>query len=186
MDHYRFIQHRKIPPVLVAGPVVHVGVPEAAWRSDRSLPVRRARRFLPTRQRRRCMFEAGDNRQHRCHGCGTSWLPSWPRHTSLTSPGSRRPARPIHGSGRMHLTQSAKDGIRPRSSKTCCSPIKRTGTWRPVLLTIVIPKIVSREPDSLRMVPESAMAEVCDNLFRPVEPAMDCNVVLGHAAKLAR
>jgi hypothetical protein len=36
------------------------------------------------------------------------------------------------------------------------------------------------------MVPESAMAEVGDDLFRPVEPAMNGNIVLGHAAKLAR
>jgi hypothetical protein len=41
-------------------------------------------------------------------------------------PGSSMPSRPcpppIHGSGRIALTQSAKDGIRPRSSRTCCSP----------------------------------------------------------------
>jgi hypothetical protein len=31
-------------------------------------------------------------------------------------------ARPIQGSGRIARTQSAKDGIKPRSSRTCCSP----------------------------------------------------------------
>jgi hypothetical protein len=32
-------------------------------------------------------------------------------------------ARPIHGSGRMQRTQSAKLGMKPISSTTCCSPI---------------------------------------------------------------
>jgi len=34
MDHYRFIRHGEIPPVLVAGPLVHVGVPGAVRRAD--------------------------------------------------------------------------------------------------------------------------------------------------------
>ena len=41
-------------------------------------------------------------------------------------------ARPIQASGRMHRTQSMKLGMKPRSSITCCSPISRTGTTRPV------------------------------------------------------
>jgi len=49
-----------------------------------------------------------------------------------TEPVGMRPTRPIHRSGRMHRTQSAKDGMRPRSSMRCCSAIKRTGTTRPV------------------------------------------------------
>src|ERR1700678_3386693 len=49
-------------------------------------------------------------------------------------------ARPIHGSGRMQRTQSAKLGMKPRSSTTCCSPISRTGTTRPVETVIVGPK----------------------------------------------
>jgi hypothetical protein len=49
-------------------------------------------------------------------------------------------ARPIHGSRRMQRTQSAKLGMKPRSSITCCSPISRTGTTRPVETVIVGPK----------------------------------------------
>src|SRR3546814_1477020 len=49
-------------------------------------------------------------------------------------------ARPIHGSGRIERTQSAKLGMKPRSSRTCCSPTSRTGTTRPVDSVIVTPK----------------------------------------------
>jgi hypothetical protein len=38
------------------------------------------------------------------------------------------------------VTQSAKLGMKPRSSRTCCSPISRTGTTRPVEIMIVGPK----------------------------------------------
>ena len=56
---------------------------------------------------------------------------------------SRRCARPIHGSGRMQRTQSANDGMKPRSSFTCCSPTQRIGTTRPEESVSVDPKIVS-------------------------------------------
>src|SRR5579872_5513620 len=49
-------------------------------------------------------------------------------------------ARPIQGSGRMQRAQSAKLGMKPRSSNTCCSPIRRTGTTRPVEMVTVAPK----------------------------------------------
>src|SRR5579883_415425 len=49
-------------------------------------------------------------------------------------------ARPIQGSGRIQRTQSAKLGMKPRSSTTCCSPISRTGTTRPVEMMMVAPK----------------------------------------------
>src|SRR3546814_16830076 len=42
--------------------------------------------------------------------------------------------RSIQGIGWMSRAQSTKDGMRPRSSVTCASPIRRTGTWRPSLL----------------------------------------------------
>ena len=52
-------------------------------------------------------------------------------------------ARPIHGSGRMQRTQSANDGMKPRSSFTCCSPTQRVGTTRPEESVSVDLKIVS-------------------------------------------
>src|SRR5229473_1739816 len=51
--------------------------------------------------------------------------------------------RPIHGSGRIHFIQSAKDGMRPRSSTTCCSPTQRVGMTRPDDKVMVGPKTVS-------------------------------------------
>jgi hypothetical protein len=56
---------------------------------------------------------------------------------------SRRPARPIHGKGRMARIQSAKDGMKPRSCCTCCSPTQRVGMMRPDERVSVGPKIVS-------------------------------------------
>lgn len=41
------------------------------------------------------------------------------------------------GLGAMRRAQSAKDGIKPKSSRTCGSPMRRTGTIRPSALTIV-------------------------------------------------
>ena len=56
---------------------------------------------------------------------------------------SIRSVRPIQGSGRIALTQSAKLGMNPRSSRTCCSPTHRVGITRPVERVIVGPKTVS-------------------------------------------
>ena len=39
--------------------------------------------------------------------------------------------RPIHGPGRIAVTQSANQGIEPRPSRSCCSPISLVGTTRP-------------------------------------------------------
>src|SRR5262249_54493638 len=64
--------------------------------------------------------------------------------TSAAAKGSTRLwigcARPIHRSGRIQRTQSAKLGICPKSSRTCCSPMSRTGTIRPVAIVTVAPK----------------------------------------------
>ena len=43
----------------------------------------------------------------------------------------------------MAFTQSAKLGMKPRSSLTCCSPTQRVGMMRPVESVRVRPKIVS-------------------------------------------
>jgi hypothetical protein len=43
----------------------------------------------------------------------------------------------------MARIQSAKDGMKPRSCWTCCSPTQRVGITRPVDELIVGPKIVS-------------------------------------------
>src|SRR3546814_8747750 len=68
----------------------------------------------------------------------------WPWHQAAIAKGSTclwmGCARPIHGSGRIERTQSAKLGMKPRSSRTCCSPTSRTGTTRPVDSVIVTPK----------------------------------------------
>lgn len=54
-----------------------------------------------------------------------------------------RPARPIHGTERIARAQSAKLGMKPRSSRTCISPMRRTGTTRPVESVSVAPNTVS-------------------------------------------
>ena len=51
--------------------------------------------------------------------------------------------RPIQASGRIALTQSVKLGMKPRSSRTCCSPTQRVGMILPVDSVIVGPKTVS-------------------------------------------
>jgi hypothetical protein len=53
------------------------------------------------------------------------------------------PGPSIQGSGRMAFTQSAKDGMKPRSSMTCCSPTQRVGITRPDDSVMVGPKMVS-------------------------------------------
>lgn len=55
---------------------------------------------------------------------------------------SIRWVRPIQAAGRIALTQSAKDGMKPRSSRMCCSPTHRVGMTRPVESLMVGPKIV--------------------------------------------
>src|ERR1017187_665711 len=51
-------------------------------------------------------------------------------------------ARPIQRFGRIAVAQSAKDGMNPRSSRTCCSPTHRVGMTRPVERVIVAWRIV--------------------------------------------
>lgn len=51
--------------------------------------------------------------------------------------------RSIQACGVMSRAQSAKEGIEPRSSRTCCSPMRRTGTVRPSALTSVAPNRAS-------------------------------------------
>ena len=46
------------------------------------------------------------------------------------------------GSGRIAFTQSPKDGMKPKSSRTCCSPTHLVGMTRPVASVIVEPNIV--------------------------------------------
>ena len=89
------------------------------------------------------------------------------------SPPSSFRARPIHGSGRIAFTQSAKDGMKPRSSRTCCSPIQRTGNHPAGRERDRGAENRLRHEDSLGMVPQRAMAEVGDDLLRFVEPVMD-------------
>ena len=91
-------------------------------------------------------------------------------------------ARPIQGSGRMQRTQSAKHGMKPRSSRTCCSPISRTGTTRPVEIVIVGPKNRLEHEDAFGVVPQRAMPEVGDDLLRLVEPFVERLIVLCRAA----
>ena len=95
---------------------------------------------------------------------------------------SRRSARPIQGSGRMALTQSAKDGMKPRSSRTCCSPIHLTGMTRPVESVMVGTEDRLRHEDALGMVPQGPVPEIGDDLFRLVKPVMDALVVGDGAA----
>src|ERR1035437_10178159 len=52
-------------------------------------------------------------------------------------------ARPIHRFGRIAFAQSANEGMNPRSSRTCCSPIHLVGMMRPVESVIVVPKMTS-------------------------------------------
>jgi hypothetical protein len=70
----------------------------------------------------------------------------------MSSRCSTRWARPIHGSGQIVLAQSDRNGIRPRSSRTCYSPLRRTSTTRPSLLTIAVRNIVSSKkmPSAVR------------------------------------
>lgn len=44
---------------------------------------------------------------------------------------------PIQGSGIICLSQSCIDGINPKSSATCCSPIQRVGIFLPLDNVIV-------------------------------------------------
>ena len=67
---------------------------------------------------------------------------------------------PSTARGRIALTQSANDGMQPRSSRTCCSPIQRTGMARPSAFVMVVPKIVSRHEDALGVMPQGAVPEV--------------------------
>src|SRR6516165_4422563 len=69
--------------------------------------------------------------------------PSAIEETSCSSSHAMRCVRLIQGSGRMHLTQSANDGMYPRSSITCCSPTQRVGMTRPEDKVMVGPKMVS-------------------------------------------
>jgi hypothetical protein len=50
---------------------------------------------------------------------------------------------PHQGKGRMARIQSAKDGMKPRSSFTCCSPTQRVGIILPVDSFSVGPNTVS-------------------------------------------
>ena len=90
-----------------------------------------------------------------------------------------RPARPIQGKGRMARIQSAKDGMKPRSSLTCCSPTQRVGITLPVESVSVRPKIVSSRKMTLCVMPEGPMTKIAGDRLRLVEPAVQRQIVEG-------
>lgn len=71
---------------------------------------------------------------------------------------SIRCVRPIQGAGWIARAQSAKDGIWPRSSRTCCSPTHRAGITLPVDRVIVAPKMVSAIVTAWRAALDHAVA----------------------------
>lgn len=76
-------------------------------------------------------------------GVPSRWLSIGLGDAGVSTSRSMRRACPIQGSGRIAFTQSAKEGMKPRSSMTCCSPIQRVGITRPDDSVMVGPKIVS-------------------------------------------
>ena len=86
-------------------------------------------------------------------------------------------ARPIQGSGRMQRTQSAKLGMKPRSSRTCCSPISRTGTTRPV--EIVISGADRQKVGQVAAEIRRAIADGEASQGERLPPAVDLAAVLG-------
>ena len=74
----------------------------------------------------------------------TATLSQYPKHEIahiVCEPHSFRilMGRPIQGSILMARTQSAKEGMRPKSSRTCCSPIQRVGIILPAEFVTVGP-----------------------------------------------
>ena len=74
--------------------------------------------------------------------------------------------------------------MRPRSSRTCCSPTYRTGTCFSVTIYDGNAKQLLREENALGMVAKGPMTEVSEERLRVIEPVVNCQIVFHLSAKL--
>jgi hypothetical protein len=72
----------------------------------------------------------------------------------------------------MARIQSAKEGMKPRSSLTCCSPTQRVG----ITLERRAEHCLQHE-NTLGVMPQRAVPEISGDRFRLVEPAVQRQVV---------
>jgi len=105
-----------------------------------------------------------------------------PRHQQAPSRGVRpRTFRATPASGLMFPSQPATVGIRPKSSITCCSPTKRTGTSRPVLVVVALnhSEVAIGEPAQAEGIP---LGFCCNNfpLFHPEFGVVGCERLSGN------